>query len=161
MSVELVKKYLADFGLDDRVREFTVSSATVELAAEALHTECARIAKSITLYNKDNSCMILVAAGDVKIDNARFKATFGQKARMMSHEDALSATGHAVGGICPFALPSGVSVYLDRSLQRFDTVYPAAGSASSAVVMNCDELFTASGALGWVDVCKARDTQPQ
>ena len=157
MSVEIVKKYLEAFGVADRVQEFDVSSATVELAAKALDTECARIAKSITLYHKDSACLMLVAAGDVKIDNAKFKSTFCQKARMMSHEDALAATGHAVGGICPFALPDGVSVYLDSSLKRFDTVYPAAGSASSAVELTCDELFCASRAIAWVDVCKSYD----
>ena len=157
MSVDSVKNHLAQFGLDDRVMEFDVSSATVELAAAALGTEGSRIAKSITLYNKDNKCLMLITAGDVKIDNAKFKARFGFKARMMSHEDALSATGHAVGGICPFALPDGVSVYLDVSMNRFDTVYPAAGSASSAVRLSCDELATASRALEWVDVCKPRE----
>ena len=157
MSIEIVKDYLAEFGLAERVRELALSSATVELAAAALGTDCARIAKSITLYHKDDSCLMLLAAGDVKIDNAKFKKHFGFKARMMSHEDALAATGHAVGGICPFALPAGVTVYLDRSLERFATVFPAAGTASSAVEMNCDELYRASNAREWVDVCKPRE----
>ncbi|MBQ9761143.1 MAG: YbaK/EbsC family protein [Clostridia bacterium] len=157
MSVEIVRKYLSAYGLAERVRDFQVSSATVELAAAALGTECARIAKSITLYNKDGTCLMIIAAGDVKIDNAKFKAKFAFKARMMSHEDALSATGHAVGGICPFALPDGVSVYLDESLRRFETVFPAAGSASSAVEMTCDELERASRSIAWTDVCKLRE----
>lgn len=158
MSVQSVKEYLEAFGLSDRVREFEVSSATVELAAAALGTECARIAKSITLYDADNTCLMIVAAGDVKIDNAKYKAKFGFKARMMSFEDALAATGHAVGGICPFALPkTGVRVYLDESLRRFDTVYPAAGSSASAVRLTCDELERASEAIEWIDVCKLRE----
>ena len=157
MSVEAVRQFLAPLGLADRVMEFAVSSATVELAAKALQTQPARIAKSLTFYAKDGGCLMLVTAGDQKIDNAKFKATFGCKAKMMSAEDALSATSHAVGGVCPFSLPQGVAVYLDRSLQRFDTVYPAAGSASSAVRLSCDELFTASQAIAWIDVCKPRE----
>lgn len=156
MSVQKVKEYLAAFGLDLRVREFSVSSATVELAAEALGTEGARIAKSITLHDADGGCIMILCAGDYKIDNASFKAKFGFKPRMLSPDEALAMTGHAVGGICPFALPAGVRVYLDESLRRFDTVYPAAGSASSAVELSCDELFRASGALSWETLCKER-----
>lgn len=158
MSVSTVKEYLAAFGLADRVREFEVSSATVELAAEALGTEGARIAKSITLHDADGGCIMLLCAGDYKIDNASFKKFFGFKARMLSPDEALTLTGHAVGGICPFALPdTGVRVYLDESLRRFDTVYPAAGSASSAVALSCDELFESSGALSWVSLCRPRE----
>lgn len=158
MSVAKVKEYLAAFGLDGRVREFEVSSATVELAAEALGTEGARIAKSITLADADGGCIMILCAGDCKIDNASYKAKFGFKAKMLSPEDALAMTGHAVGGICPFALPdTGVRVYLDESLRRFDTVYPAAGSASSAVALSCDELYEASGALSWETLCKPRE----
>lgn len=158
MSVEKVREYLTPFFLADRIMEFEVSSATVELAAVAVGTEPARIAKSLTFYTKENACLMIVTAGDQKIDNAKFKAFFGYKAKMMSFEDALSATGHAVGGVCPFANPDGVAVYLDESLRRFDVVYPAAGSASSAVRLNCDELFAASGALAWIDVCKSRES---
>jgi len=158
MSVEKVREYLTPFSLADRIMEFEVSSATVELAAVAVGTEPARIAKSLTFYTKENTCLMVVTAGDQKIDNAKFKAFFGYKAKMMSFEDALSATGHAVGGVCPFANPDGVSVYLDESLRRFDVVYPAAGSASSAVKLSCDELFSASGALSWIDVCKPRES---
>ena len=156
MSVSKVKEYLDGFGLADRIREFEVSSATVELAAQALGTEGARIAKSITLHDEAEGCIMILCAGDYKIDSSLFKHRFGFKARMLSPEEALALTGHAVGGICPFALPSGVRVYLDTSLQRFDTVYPAAGSASSAVILSCDELFRASGALSWETLCKPR-----
>lgn len=157
MSVAKVKAYLETFGLGDRVREFEVSSATVELAAVALGTEGARIAKTISLYGKEGGCLLIVTAGDYKIDNAKFKARFGFKAKMLTPEDALSMTGHAVGGVCPFALPEGVKVYLDRSLQRFDTVFPAAGSSASAVELSCDELFRASRAESWEDLCKSRE----
>jgi len=157
MSVEKVREYLAPLSLADRVMEFELSSATVELAAVAVGTEPARIAKSLTFYAKDGSCIMVVTAGDQKIDNAKFKAVFGCKAKMMSVDDALLATGHAVGGVCPFANPDGVAVYLDQSLLRFDTVYPAAGSSKSAVRLSCEELFRASRALQWVDVCKPRE----
>ncbi len=157
MSIELVKDDLSTFGLADRVREFDVSSATVELAAAALGTEGARIAKSISLYGKEGGCVLVICAGDYKIDNAKFKARFGFKPRMLSPEDALALTGHAVGGVCPFALPEGVEVYLDRSLLRFDTVWPAAGSANSAVELTCEELERASRALSWEELCKPRE----
>ena len=157
MSIEKVRSALAKRGLADRILEFDVSSATVELAAAALGTEGARIAKSISLHGKEGGCLLIVCAGDRKIDNAKFKARFGFKPRMLSPEEALTMTGHAVGGVCPFALPEGVPVYLDVSLKRFDTVYPAAGSSSSAVRLSCDELFQASGAEGWEDLCKSRD----
>ena len=127
MSVEKVRAHLAKFGLDERIQEFSVSSATVELAAAALGTEGARIAKTISLHAKDGGCILIVCAGDCKIDNQKFKARFGFKPRMLSPDEALSMTGHAVGGVCPFALPDGVPVYLDISMKRFDTVYPAAG----------------------------------
>ena len=130
MSVKSVKKYLAEFGFEDRVREFDVSSATVELAALALGTDEARIAKTLSLAKKDGGCILIVCAGDYKIDNRSFKDKFGFKAAMLSFDDALSMTGHAVGGVCPFALPEGVEVYLDNSLRRFETVFPAAASKS-------------------------------
>ena len=159
MSIEKVRLALAEQGLCDRIREFDVSSATVELAAAALNTEGARIAKSISLHGKDGGCLLIVCAGDYKIDNAKFKARFGFKPRMLSPEEALAMTGHAVGGVCPFALPECVPVYLDVSLKRFDTVYPAAGSSNSAVELSCDELFRASGAESWEDLCKQREAQ--
>ena len=157
MSIEAVKKHLETFGLADRVREFDVSSATVELAAAALGTEGARIAKTISIYGKEGGCILIVTAGDYKIDNAKCKATLGLKPKMLTPEDAIVMTGHAVGGVCPFALPEGVTVYLDESLKRFDTVYPAAGSSNSAVALTPDELLLASGALSFEDLCKPRE----
>lgn len=157
MSIEAVRAYLKELSLDDRISEFEVSSATVELAAIALGTEGARIAKTISLHNKDGGCILIVTAGDTKIDNQKFKSRFGFKPRMLSPDEAIEFTGHAVGGVCPFALPEGVPVYLDNSLKRFDTVYPAAGSSSSAVRLSCDELFYASRAQGWEDLCKQRE----
>jgi prolyl-tRNA editing enzyme YbaK/EbsC (Cys-tRNA(Pro) deacylase) len=159
MSIENVREYLREMSLDDRITEFEVSSATVELAAVALGTEGARIAKTISLHGKDGGCVLVVTAGDRKIDNKKFKARFGFKPKMLSPEEAISFTGHAVGGVCPFALPEGVPVYLDISLKRFDRVYPAAGSSSSAVTLSCDELFSASHAESWEDLCKAREEQ--
>lgn len=153
MSVASVKAYLAPFGLDGRVQEFSVSSATVPLAAAALGCEEARIAKTLS-FSLAGKPILIVMAGDARIDNARYKARFGAKAKMLTPEEALAFTGHAVGGVCPFALPDGVPVYLDESLRRFDAVYPAAGSASSAVRLTPDELETASRAAGWVDVCR-------
>ncbi len=157
MSIEKVRAYLKELSLDDRIAEFDVSSATVELAAAALGTEGGRIAKTISLHGKDGGCILVVCAGDYKIDNQKFKARFGFKPRMLSPDEALSMTGHAVGGVCPFALPEGVPVYLDVSMRRFDTVYPAAGSSNSAVRLSCDELFAASRAQGWEDLCKSRE----
>lgn len=157
MSLENVKKYLSHFGVEDRVQEFSVSSATVELAAAALGVDGARIAKTLSFAKKDGGCLLIVCAGDCKIDNRSFKDKFGFKASMLSHEAAIELTGHAVGGVCPFDLPSGVDVYLDESLRRFDTVYPAAGSSNSAVEMSCDELFEISGALSWEKLCKPRE----
>lgn len=157
MSIETVRTYLSTRGLADRIREFDVSSATVELAAAALGTEGARIAKTISLHGKEGGCMLVVCAGDFKIDNSKFKARFGFKPRMLSPDEALAMTGHAVGGVCPFALPEGVPVYLDVSLRRFDTIFPAAGTSSSAVRLSCEELFLASAAESWEDLCRARE----
>ena len=156
MSIEKVREYLDGYGLADRIIEFQVSSATVELAAEALGTDGARIAKSISLADGDG-CVLVVCAGDYKIDNRKFKDKFGFKPKMLSPDEALKLTGHAVGGVCPFALPCGVRVYLDESMKRFDTVYPAAGTASSAVKLSCEELFLAARTIEWVDVCKMRE----
>ena len=159
MSIENVKQYLEPMGLLPRVREFDVSSATVELAATALGVDGARIAKTLSLQGQGDSCILVVCAGDYKLDNAKFKARFGFKPKMLSPEDALRMTGHAVGGICPFALPSDIPVYLDLSLRRFDTVFPAAGSSNSAVELSCDELHAASAAQGWEDLCRPRQTE--
>ena len=155
MAIEKVKEYFGTLGLADKVMEFAVSSATVELAAAAIGTEGARIAKSLTFRGADGCCLMIVTAGDTKIDNPKFKQTFGCKAKMLSADEVLAETGHAVGGVCPFALPEeGVKVYLDESMKRFETVFPACGSANSAIELDCDSLFTYSRALSWVDVCK-------
>ena len=154
MSVEKVREYLSGFGLADRIREFTVSSATVELAAQAAGVIPARIAKSLSLMLPEGP-ILLVAAGDARIDNPRFKAQFHAKAKMLSAEEVTLRIGHAVGGVCPFAIKGDVRTWLDVSLKRFDTVYPACGSANSAIELSCDELEAAAqGFAGWVDVCK-------
>ena len=153
MSIERVRPYLEEMGLGDRIREFTVSSATVALAAEALGVEGARIAKSLG-FKLEERTILVVAAGDAKVDNGKYKAAFGGKAKMLTAEEAVERIGHAVGGVCPFAVNDGVVVYLDQSLRRFDTVYPAAGSASSAVRLDLAELERAARPVGWVDVCK-------
>ena len=159
MSIEKVKAFLSGYGVADRVQEFDVSSATVELAALALGIDGARIAKSISLSSGDGGCILVVCAGDYKIDNRKFKERFSLKPKMLSPDEALALTGHAVGGVCPFALPDGVKVYLDESLKRFETVFPAAGSSNSALELSCEELYRISGALDWVDVCKSREAQ--
>ena len=153
MSLDLARTHLEVFGLADRIREFTVSSATVALAAEALGCEPAHIAKSLTFHGAEG-VILVVAAGDAKVDNGKFKSTFGLKAKMLSFEEVELLTGHAVGGVCPFGVTEGVSVYLDESLRRFATVYPAAGNSMSAVELSLGELEKASLSLGWVDVCK-------
>ncbi len=153
MSVEKVREYLRPLGLEERVIEFGVSSATVAEAAAALGCEPARIAKTMSFLLKDGPAVI-VAAGDVKIDNHKFKETFHEKARMIPGPEVEPLTGHPPGGVCPFALADGVRVYLDESLKRFDTVYPAAGSGKSAVRLAIAELEAAAGPEGWIDVCK-------
>ena len=153
MSIEKVRSYFEPLGIAGRILEFPVSSATVELAAQALGVQGARIAKSLSFLVEDKPILV-VTAGDAKVDNAKFKAIFHCKAKMLSHEETAQRIGHAVGGVCPFALPEDVKVYLDRSLQRFATVFPAAGSSNSAVEMTCEELERYSQAEAWVDVCK-------
>ena len=153
MSIERVRAEFEKLGIAERILEFPVSSATVELAAKALGTEGARIAKTISLHDGEG-CMLIVTAGDTKIDNAKFKARCSMNAKMLSPDEALAMTGHAVGGVCPFALPAGVKVYLDVSMRRFETVFPAVGSANSAIELTCDELEKYSGGE-WVDVCKS------
>ena len=154
MSIEKVRAYFKPLGIGGRIREFDVSSATVELAAVAVGVEGARIAKSLSFKVEDKP-IIIVVAGDAKVDNSRYKAQFHTKAKMLTHEEAHEWIGHDVGGVCPFALPEDVKVYLDVSLKRFETVFPAAGSSNSAVEMTCDELERyASNFVEWVDVCK-------
>lgn len=153
MSVEKVKQYFESFGIADRIKEFDVSSATVELAAQAIGCEPQRIAKSLTFMVGDEPVMI-VAAGDARIDNPKYKAQFGAKAKMLTPEQAVELIGHAVGGVCPFAVNDGVTIYLDESLKRFDTVFPACGSSNSAIELTIAELEKYSGFKSWVDVCK-------
>ena len=153
MSIEKVKAYFASRGMAERVLEFPVSSATVALAAEALGCEPCRIAKTLSFLVEDRPILI-VAAGDAKIDNPKYKARFATKAKMLSPEQAEELIGHAVGGVCPFAVNEGVTVYLDESLKRFRTVFPACGSSNSAIELTIPELEEHSGFAGWVDVCK-------
>lgn len=153
MSIEKVKDYFRQYGMEGRVLEFPVSSATVELAAQALGCEPGRIAKTLSFLVGDRAVLI-VAAGDAKVDNHKYKAQFGVKAKMLSADEVTELVGHAVGGVCPFAVNEGVTVYLDESLKRFDTVYPACGSSNSAIELTIPELEQYSGFAGWIDVCK-------
>ncbi|MGN0554387.1 MAG: YbaK/EbsC family protein [Candidatus Fimenecus sp.] len=154
MSIERVREYFAQYNMQDRIQEFAVSSATVELAAEALHTDAKRIAKTLSFMVEDKPVLI-VAAGDAKIDNPKFKAQFHTKAKMLSFDEVEPLVGHAVGGVCPFGVRDGVEVYLDISLKRFETVFPACGSANSAIELSIPELEQYSGFVSWIDVCKA------
>ena len=154
MSIERVRAAFRQLGIEERIMEFDVSSATVELAAQALGCEGCRIAKTLSFMTGEGPILI-VCAGDAKIDNPRYKARFGVKAKMLTPDDAVSLIGHAVGGVCPFAVNEGVKVYLDESLRRFETVYPACGSSNSAIELTIPELERYSGSEGWVDVCKA------
>ena len=153
MSIEIVRKYFRGYGMEDRILEFDVSSATVELAAQAVGCEPARIAKTLSFKVEDQPILI-VAAGDAKIDNPKYKAKFHKKAQMLKPEEVTEFIGHAVGGVCPFGVPDSVDVYLDESLRRFKTVFPAAGSANSAIELSMEELEKYSHAREWIDVCK-------
>ncbi|MBE6887873.1 MAG: YbaK/EbsC family protein [Ruminococcaceae bacterium] len=154
MSIESVKQYMKTFGRENDVMEFTVSSATVALAAEALGVEPGRIAKTLS-FKKDDSCILVVTAGDVKIDNSKYKHTFGLKAKMLTADEAVELIGHAVGGVCPFAVKETVvGIYIDESVKRFETVFPACGSSNSAIELTPDELFSLSKATAWVDITR-------
>lgn len=153
MSIEKVRAYFRTLGLEQRIQEFDSSSATVALAAQALGCEECRIAKTLSFY-KDYIVILVVIAGDMKIDNPKYKAQFGTKAKMLSYDDVTARIGHAVGGVCPFAVNEGVETYLDVSLKRFATVFPACGSANSAIELTPDELERYSQCKAWVDVCK-------
>ncbi len=153
MAIEKVKAYFRKYGMEERVQEFDESSATVELAAKALHCEPQRIAKTLS-FMLENGAVLIVAAGDAKIDNSKYKAKFGKKAKMLSPDEVETLVGHAVGGVCPFAANEGVEVYLDVSLKRFGTVFPACGSSNSAIELTIPELEEYSGYVEWVDVCK-------
>ena len=153
MSIETVRAYFKTCGREGDVLEFPVSSATVELAAQAVGVIPARIAKTLSFLVEDR-CILILAAGDAKIDNKKYKAQFHTKAKMLLAGQVEPLTGHAVGGVCPFANPEGTTAYLDVSLKRFDTVFPAAGSPNSAIELSCAELEAFSHSAGWVDVCK-------
>ena len=154
MAIEKVREYFKGLGMEERVIEFATSSATVELAAEAAGTEPCRIAKTLS-FLVDGSPILIVAAGDAKVDNAKYKAKFSTKAKMLTFDEVEEKIGHGVGGVCPFAINEGVTVYLDESLKRFETVFPACGSSNSAIELTCAELERYSCAfVEWVDVCK-------
>lgn len=156
MSLEKVREYLKGFGLEDKIRVFTESTATVEEAARVNHCEVARIAKSMSFLLKDQPTVIVVA-GDGRISNQKFKATFQTKAKMISGEKVEDIIGHPVGGVCPFALPEGVDVYLDISMKRFETVLPACGTPNSAIELTLEELEKASNYIRWVDICQEEE----
>lgn len=158
MSIEKGRAYFRALGIEEKVMEFDVSSATVELAALALGVEGARIAKTLS-FKKDESCILILAAGDARIDNRKFKDFFHMKAKMPTAEEVLELVGHPVGGVCPFGINEGIDVYLDESLKRFETVFPAVGSGNSAIELNLAELFECSKAKAWIDVCKIPEAE--
>lgn len=159
MAIEKVRAYFARHQMENRIREFDVSSATVDLAAQALGCAPERIAKSLT-FNGPEGCVLIVAAGDARIDNGAFKRCFGMKASMLKPDEVEQQVGHAIGGVCPFAVNEGVQVYLDESLKRFETVFPACGSSNSAIELTLPELEQYSGFRAWVDVCKGWRPEP-
>lgn len=155
MAIDKVREYFRQFGLEEKILEFDVSSATVDLAAQAVGVEGARICKTLSFKDRDGGCILIQAAGDARIDNRKFKDKFHLKAKMLTAEEVVEFTGHAIGGVCAFAIENpNVKVYTDESLKRFDTVFPACGSSNSAIEFTCDELFRYSNAIEWVDVCK-------
>ena len=160
MALNDVKEYLKKYNADDRVVVLDESSATVSLAAHALHTTEERIAKTLS-FRVNDKIVLIVLAGDAKINNSKFKHYFGEKAHMLQFDEVESLTGHPVGGVCPFAVKPGVEVYLDESLKRFETVFPACGSSNSAIEFTCDELFRYSNAIGWINVCKIPEPNPE
>ena len=153
MAIEKAREHLKKYGLSDKIQEFEVSSATVELAAQALNCEPQRIAKTLS-FNVNGDCILIVCAGDAKIDNPKYKTKFEAKAKMLSFSEVEPLVGHAVGGVCPFGINDGVTVYLDESLKRFETVFPACGSSNSAIELTIPQLEETSEYLEWVDVCK-------
>lgn len=154
MSIESVKRHFKQFNREQDILEFDSSSATVQEAADTIGVEPARIAKTLSFRGEEEQAILVVAAGDAKVDNKKFRKTFGFKARMLSPDKVLEQTGHAIGGVCPFGLKNDLEVYLDISMKRFDTLYPACGSTNSAIELTNDEIFTYSHAKNWVDVCK-------
>lgn len=159
MSIEKVRAYFRTLGMENRVLEFDVSSATVELAAQALDVEGKRIAKTLS-FRLGEECILIVAAGDAKIDNKKYKSTFCAKAKMLTFDEVPELIGHAVGGVCPFAVKEGVKIYLDESLKRFETVFPACGSSNSAIELTIPELERVCAFESWVDVCKDWQEEP-
>ena len=153
MAIDKVREYLKRWNKDEEIQEFDVSSATVELAAQALHCEPERIAKTLA-FKVDDSCILIVTAGDAKVDNAKFKGLFKTKAKMLVPDEVIEFVGHAIGGVCPFGINKDVRVYMDISLRRFSTVFPACGSSNSAIELTLDELEKYSNSLDWIDVCK-------
>ncbi len=155
MAIEIVRKYFEELGIADRIQEFDVSSATVDLAAIAVGVEGARICKTLSFRDGEDGCILIQAAGDARIDNHKFKEKFHQKARMLTPDEVIAFTGHAIGGVCAFGITNpNVKVYCDESMKRFETVFPACGSDNSAIEFTMDELYKYSKALEWVDVCK-------
>ncbi|MGN0719528.1 MAG: YbaK/EbsC family protein [Anaerovoracaceae bacterium] len=155
MAIEKVRAFFRDLGMEERIQEFDVSSATVELAAQAVGVEGARICKTLSFKDGEDGCILIQTAGDTKIDNRKFKDTFGQKAKMLTAEEVVEFTGHAIGGVCAFAIENPrVRVFCDVSMKRFETVFPACGSSNSAIELTCDEIFRISKAEKWIDVCK-------
>lgn len=153
MSIERVREYLKKYNVDGKIQEFEVSSATVQLAAEALGCAPERIAKTLS-FKLDEGCILIVAAGDARVDNQKYKMKFGAKAKMLTPDETEERIGHKIGGVCPFAVNEGVTVYLDESLRRFETVFPACGSSNSAIELTISELEEFSGYSEWIDVCK-------
>jgi prolyl-tRNA editing enzyme YbaK/EbsC (Cys-tRNA(Pro) deacylase) len=160
MSIEKVRAFLAQKGRENEIMEFDVSSATVELAAQAVGVEGARICKTLSFKDGEDGCILIQMAGDAKIDNRKFKDMFKQKAKMLTPDEAIAFTGHAVGGVCAFGITNDkVKIYCDDSLKRFETVFPACGSSNSAIEFTCDELFKYSQSLEWIDVSKLPEVQ--
>ncbi|HIU25748.1 MAG TPA: YbaK/EbsC family protein [Candidatus Copromorpha excrementigallinarum] len=160
MSIEKVREYFRELGIEDRIREFDVSSATVELAAKAAGTEPARICKTISFRKPEGGCILIQTAGDSRINNSKFKKQFGFKAKMLTPDEVLQYTGHQVGGVCAFAVDNeDVDIYADVSMKRFETVFPACGSSSSAIELTLEELVDYSKSLGWIDVCRLPDQE--
>lgn len=160
MAIEKVREYFKELGIEDQIKEFDVSSATVELAAVAVGTEPARICKTLSFKKPEGGCILIQAAGDTKLKNGPFKKKFGFKAKMLTPEEVIEYTGHAIGGVCAFGIDrDDVEIYTDVSLQRFETVFPACGSSNSAIELTCDELFKVSKALEWVDVCSIPEAE--
>lgn len=153
MAIDKVKEYFKKYNMEDKIMEFDTSSATVELAAVTVGVIPARIAKTLS-FKSEEGCLLIVTAGDSKIDNSKFKKEFKMKAKMLSSDEVLNLVGHVIGGVCPFAINENIPVYLDESMKRFDTVFPACGSSNSAIELSCEELFKYSKAEKWIDVCK-------